>query len=274
MQPAPPFITHREIDTFLGGASRGAKQRQRMQRLSLLPEPESIKRVQRFNLLIYPRFALAGLIGDFGRLTGASELTSRLSKQVFASAQFRELADELRGAARELPEWRYDVLIENLVREAHPAVRAFGEVVERAEAQLQERFDISFAAATGIVRGLDSGLYVVSVHNGTERIALNRVAAPVSEGRAVAVERVKVVGTEQDFLMPSVIEQSAVATPVDDDAELVDWFAQEAQSTPALSAVVVDAADHLDVLPYRRSTPRRRRARGAGLMRRVGALDS
>lgn len=236
--------------------------------------PKPIQRVQRFNLLIFPRFALAGLIGEFSRLTGAGELASRLSEQVLVSEQFRELSEALRRAAGELAEWRYDLLVESVVRDAQPAVQAFSELVEQAEGRLHEAFDISFAAATGVVRARDSGLYIVCVDGVTERIAPDRVAAPVSEGRAVAVERVKVAGTEQDFLMPSVIDQPFTASAADDDTALVDWFAKRSQDAVAPSALMVDPADHADVLPYRRATPRRRRVRGGGPMRRVGTLDS
>lgn len=275
MQPTPPFLTHRELDTFLGGAHRGPKQRQRLQRLALLPEAGAVKRVQRFNLLVFPRFVLAGLLADFPRLSGAGELMGTLSQQVCAGLEFRELSEALRRSARELPEWRYDMLIGHLVREARPAVQAFSEVVEAAEAQLHDRFDISFAAATGVVRNVTSGVYLVSVNDATERFPEIRAAAPVSEGRAVAVERVKVMGTEQDFLMPSVIDNLQVSdAPADEEQELVAWFHAQSKPVAMPAAVLVEENEHADVLPYRRSAPRQRQWRGVGTMRRIGSTAS
>lgn len=265
MQPTPPFLTNREIDTFLGGGAAGTRHRQRLHQDGVLPEAKNLGRVQQFNLLIYPRFALAALLDEFRELPKAERTIAMLHRRAFRSSAFREVSNALRMAAGELGAWRFDELVERTGLFAEDALMTWNEVVEEAESHLHERFNIGFSSDLGIVQDLRPGICVVSFEDGAERFPRNRLAAPLEKGHAVAVERVKVMGSEQDFLMPSM-------TQVDEEErELIAWFAERSEpAAGAPTAVIFDETDNADRLPYRRPAgARKRRVRVAGTMNRA-----
>lgn len=263
---APTFVTNRELDVFLGGGERGPKKRQRLHREHLLPDPAQIGRVNRINIAMHPRFALAGLVGDLTRLNGAPECLTVLAQQTFKVGMFAQLADAVRLSVKDMDVWRFDRLVDDVAEHAQPAAAEWSAAVSVAEHELQQRFGITFSTAFGVVQRVDSGLCIVSLADGgSETFDADRAAAPMEKGRAVAIERVRVMDSEMNFVMPS-----TPGIPDHEEQELAGWLVgmMTAPTEAATRAVPDDGTAEL--LPYvRRSGPRRSRWRGAGTMTRV-----
>ena len=226
MSQAPPaFVTHHEIETFLGGGKSAKRQRQRLQEDHRLPEPHWLARVDRFRTGIYPTFALAGLIDGVVQAPRALDRMQRLSAEVFASGAFRELTVALHRSIAEVIHaqgsggWRFDAVVQRLGYLAEPAVLEWDGLVGEAEDQLAQ-WGISFSSEFGSVERRSADMYVIALAERKERFSSNRVAAPMDQGSAVAVEHVTVMGTGMDFVMPALETQIAVPKP----AEL-DWSA-------------------------------------------------
>lgn len=220
-QVGPAFVTHHEIEAFLGGGASAKRQRQRLQDGRRLPEPHWLPRVDRFRTGVYPIFALAGLLDDLAHVPEAGRQISTLSTKVFGSAAFRDLSEALVEAVRTAiagpAAWRFDQALEQLAGSAGPALLAWGAVVADAHAQL-ETWGVRLSEEYGSVEGRAGGVYVVALEQRTDRFPALRVAAPLEQGRAVAVEHVSVIGSALDFVMPAVeIEQAPT------DAEELDW---------------------------------------------------
>jgi hypothetical protein len=266
---APTFITSRELDVFLGGGERGPRKRQRLHREHLLPAPARIGRVNRINIAMFPRFALAGLVGDLTRLAGAPECLTALTRHAFDLGVFSQLADAVLLSAKTMEAWRFDLLVEDVVVRAQPAMAEWNEAVSAAEHELHQRFGISFSTAFGVVERVSSGLCIVSLtEGGSQTFDVDRVAAPVELGRSIAIERVRVMDNEMNFVMPSIIE-----LPSNDERELSSWLV--GMMTTAAEAAPPEVDDSTaEPLPYaRRSGPRRARWRGASTMSRVSAAS-
>jgi hypothetical protein len=265
---APTFITTRELDVFLGGGERGPKKRQRLSREHLLPSPAQLGRVNRINIAMFPRFALAGLVGDLKRLNDATECLTALTERTFRVALFSQLADAVRLSVKDMDEgWRFDRLVADVVEHAQPAMAEWNSAVSNAEHELHQRFGITFSTAFGVVERVSSGLCIVTLADGgSETFDADRMATPVEKGRAVAIERVRVMDNEMNFLMPSTLD-----IPDADERALSGWLV-DMMTTPAEPAGVEDDSSTAEPLPYaRRSAPRRARWRGSSTMTRVPA---
>lgn len=268
---APTFITSRELDVFLGGGERGPKKRQRLHREHLLPDPARIGRVNRINIAMFPRFALAGLVGDLTRLYGAPECLTTLTRQTFGLTVFSQLADAVRLSAKGMDGWRFDRLVADVAEHAQSAVAEWNAAVSAAEHELHQRFGISFSTAFGVVQRVNSGLCIVSLtEGGSETFDADRVAAPVEKGLAVAIERVRVMDSEMNFVMPSTAD-----VPDSEERELASWLVGMMAAPTAEAATPFPHDDSTaEPLPYtRRSGPRRGRWRGASTMTRIPAAD-
>lgn len=264
---APTFITSRELDVFLGGGERGPKKRQRLHREHLLPDPARIGRVKRINIAVFPRFVLAGLVGDLTRLSGAPECLTTLTQHAFGLGVFAELADAVLLSAKGMEAWRFDRLVQGVIERAQPAVAEWNAAVSAAEHELNQRFGIAFATAFGVVERVDSGLCTVSLaEGGSQTFDADRVAAPVEHGLPVAIERVRVMDSEMNFVMPSTGE-----IPDRDERELARWLVGMMTAPTEVATAETDDST-AEPLPYaRRSGPRRARWRGASTMTRVPA---
>lgn len=263
---APTFVTTRELDVFLGGGERGPKKRQRLRREHLLPAPVDLGRVNRMNIAMFPRFALAALVGDLKRLSDATECLTALTERTFGVTMFSQLADAVRLSVKDMNDgWRFDQLVTDVVKRAEPAVAEWNSAVSSAESELHQRFGITFSTAFGVVERVSSGLCIVTLtEGGSERFDADRMAAPVEKGRAVAIERVRVMDSEMSFLMPSTVE-----VPDADERELSRWFTNML-TAPNEPAVAERDDSTAEALPYARpGAPRRARWRGASTMARV-----
>lgn len=263
---APTFITNREVDLFLGGGERGQRQRQRLRHGNMLPMPAELGRVQRFNIAVFPRFALAGLMKELSGLTGATACLAVLSRDAFRVAAFSQLAEAVRASAQKMDSnsWRFDLLVDEVGERAEAAVAEWDACIHAAETELQERFDIGFSTEFGVVESVTSAICIVSLSaGGIRRFPLGRMAAPMEKGRAVAIESVRMMGNEMNFVMPSTVD-----IPDAQDRELASWLRNMMTPAPISVAAPDDgAAEHL---PYsRQSAPRRARWRGASTMTRV-----
>ncbi|HEY5342361.1 MAG TPA: hypothetical protein VIJ66_01730 [Solirubrobacteraceae bacterium] len=261
MATAPGFLTNHELDLFLGGGTAGQRQRLRLRKDQLLPEPAELGRVRQFNIALFPRFALAGLVRELASISQASETMGVLTARVLRCAAFEEVSMAVRESAGSLGVWSFDALIQGVLERAEDAVREWDEVVQRAEVELAERLRISFSTELGVIERVANDVCVVSLDSGgVERVPSIRVAAVAEIGRAVALERVNVLAKEIGYVMPVEI------MPDEQDRELAAWFAKMAE--PDTTPVLAEERSHYEPLPYRRSKPRDALWHGASTMTR------
>jgi len=194
---APTFLTHRELDLFLGGGERGPKKRQRLRRENLL-------------------------VGDLTRLDGAPECLSDLTRRALGLRVFSQLTKAVLVSVRAMDGWRFDQLIDDVGELAQPALAEWNACINAAESELHQRFGIAFSTAFGVIERVNSGICVVSLaEGGSQTFDADRVAAPVDKGRAVAIERVRVMDSEMNFVLPSTVD-----IPDAQDRELASWFSK------------------------------------------------
>jgi hypothetical protein len=266
MATAPCFITNHELDRFLGGGQAGQRQRLRLLKSNLLPVPADLGRVRRFNIMMFPRFALAGLVRDLGAIPKATDAMAKVTTRTFSVDAFVEVREALRDSALVLDAWSFDSLVGAVADRAPDALSEWTSVVEEAQQELAERLGISFVTDFGIVERTIGDAYVIAIPNGrTERVPATRCAAVAEKGRAVALERVRVMAKEQDYVMP------LETTPDKEDRELADWFTTMMEPAAQPVAAVVAEPSHHERLPYTRSSPRRARWHGASTMTRLPA---
>ena len=265
MATAPGFLTNHELDLFLGGGTAGQRQRLRLRKDKLLPEPAELGRARQFNIALFPRFVLAGLVRDLASISQASETMGILTAKVLRCTAFEEVSVAVRESASSLGAWSFDALIQGVLERAEDAVREWDEVVQNAEIELAERLSISFSTELGVIERVANDVCVVSLDGGgAERVPSIRVAAVAEIGRAVALERVNVLAKELGYVMP--VEN----TPDDEDRAIANWF--ESMAAPAVTAMAVEPdVSHHEPLPYRRSAPRRARWHGSSTMTRLPA---
>ena len=262
---APGFVTNHELDRFLGGGSSGQRQRLRLQKDGLIPGPAGIDRVKRFNVAVFPRFVLAGLVRELGTIPGATEEMGRAASKLFASSAFTELRAAVRKTAITLDAWDFDYLVQSVGDHAPDAVQEWTSAVTAAEGGLAERFNILLASDIGLIEKAIGDTYIISLAGArVEQVPAVRVATSVEKGRAVALERVRVRGQELDYVMP------LETTPDKQESELAGWFT-EVMAPAKTSAAVVEEVSHHEPLPYRRRAPRNARWRGASTMTRLPA---
>jgi hypothetical protein len=265
MMTAPSFLTNHELDRFLGGGDAGQRQRQRLRHDHLLPMPAELGKIRRFNVALFPRFALAGLVRDLARIPDATQTMAAVSQRALGSKSFVEVSAAVRESARALSEWSFDALVEGVVERAADAVQEWDEVVGSAEGELTERLGISFIIEVGVIKRVLDEICMVSLATGrVERVPCTRVAAGVQKGHAVALARVNVLSKEMGYVMP-------LETALDkDERALAAWFAKMAAPEPE-GAVAEEHVSNFEPLPYQWSRPRHRRWRGASTMTRVPA---
>jgi hypothetical protein len=261
---APSFVTNHELDLFLGGGAAGQRQRLRLQKSGLLPAPMNIGRVKRFNIAVFPRFALAGLVRELATIPRATDEMAKVAASVFASPTFEELREALRETARGLDTWDFDYLVRGVADHAPDAVGEWALTVAEAEHELADRFNILLATETGVITKTIGDAHLVALDGGgVEQVPSLRVVAVAEKGRAVALERVRVKAQELDYVMP------LETTPDKQDLELAAWFA-EMRAPATTTEIVVEDESHHDPLPFRRrSAPRTARWHGASTMARV-----
>lgn len=114
---------------------------------------------------MFPRFALAGLVGDLTRLDGAPECLSDLTRQALGLRVFSQLTKAVLVSVRAMDGWRFDQLIDDVGELAPPAVAQFNA----AESELHQRFGIAFSTACGVIERVNSGICVVSLAEGGPR---------------------------------------------------------------------------------------------------------
>ncbi len=265
MSNSPGFLTNHELDRFLGGGDAGQRQRQRLRHDHLLPVPAQLGKVRRFNVALFPRFALAGLIRDLARIPDATDVMAAVTARTLDSAPLAELSAAVRESARALTVWSFDALVEGVVERAPQAVQEWDEVVSSAERDLTARLGILFISELGVIDRVMNDICRVSLASGrVELVPSGRVAAAAREGHAVVLERVNVLSKEMGYVMP------LEAAPDKDELALASWFAQMA--APESEGVAAEQhVSNFEPLPYQRSRPRRRRWRGASTMTRVPA---
>jgi hypothetical protein len=262
MATAPGFLTNHELDLFLGGGTAGQRQRLRLRKDKLLPEPAELGRVRQFNIALFPRFALAGLVRDLASISQASETMGVLTARVLRCAAFDEVSMAVRESAGLLGVWSFDALIQGVLERAEDAVREWDEVVQRAEVELAERLSISFSTELGVIERVANDVCIVSLDSGgVEQVPCMRVVAVAQKGQAVALERVNVLAKELGYVMPVEI------MPDEQDRELAAWFAKMA--VPDTTPVLAEERSHYEPLPYRRSKPRHVLWHGANTMTRL-----
>jgi hypothetical protein len=262
---APGFITHHELDLFLGGGDSGQRQRQRLQKAHLLPEPADLGKVRRFNIAIFPRFALAGLVRDLALIPRAPETMQAVAATTLHSAAFAVVSAAVRETACALSAWSFEELVDGVMERAEDAVREWDASVVAAENELTERLGVSFSTEIGVIERINTEVCVIALDTGRiESVPRVRVAATPKRGVVVALERVSVLAKELGYVMPLEVPRDQ------EEHELANWFAK--MSAPVRDVGAGESQpSHQEALPYRRSRPRRTRWHGASTMTRVAA---
>ncbi len=263
MSNAPGFLTNHELDLFLGGGEAGQRQRQRLRKDGLLPEPANLGRVRHANIVLFPRFALAGLVRDLGHIPRAAETMESVASRALRANVFSEVRAAVLEAARAMNVWSFDALVAGVVERAEDAVREWEDQLAAAERELTELLGISFSTELGVIERVEDDVCVIALDaGGVERVPSFRVATARESGYAVALERVSVLAKELGYVMPR------ESTDDQEDRKLAAWFAKMAapDTTPA---VVAHDVSHHEPLPYRRSKPRHVLWHGANTMTRL-----
>lgn len=230
---------------------------QRLRTARLLPEPADLGKVRRFNIALFPRFVLAGLVRDLALIPQAPETMQAVAATALRSTAFSEVSAAVQETARTLSVWNFEVLVEGVVERAEDAVREWDIVVTAAEGELAERLGISFSTEFGVIERIANDVCVIALDaGGVERVPRLRVAAVPEKGSAVALQRVSVLAKELGYVMP-------LETRWDhEERELANWFAKLA--APATTTAVVETEpSHHDALP----TGARGHGAGAGTAR-------
>lgn len=262
---APGFLTNHELDRFLGGGEAGQRQRQRLRHDRLLPMPAELGKVRRFNIALFPRFALAGLVRDLARIPNATDAMAAVTEKALKSSAFVEVSAAVRESARALNAWSFDALVEGVGERAADAVQQWDEVVSAAESELAERLGISFVSELGVIDRVVNDICLVRLSDErVEHVPCGRVAAAMGKGRAVVLERVNVLSKELGYVMPLEI------APGKDELGLAAWF-RDMAAPEAEGVVAEEHVSNFEPLPYQWSRPRHRRWRGASTMTRVPA---
>ncbi len=89
-----------------------------------------------------------------------------MTQRAFGLGAFSQLAEAVRASAREMDSWRFDLLVDDVMERAAPAVAERNACVDAAQRGLYERLDIGFSTALGVVESVASGSYLVFLEEG------------------------------------------------------------------------------------------------------------
>jgi hypothetical protein len=211
LDPAPSFITHRELDLALGGGSRGARQRQRLHSHGALPDPCWIRH-DRDKIGIYPEFVVVGLLhGVYKQQSGIEALreVAAWTERLFRTSAFESIqtaASDALAAVRNT--WNLEVFIELVLNEQQSAYDEFSGLVTGYEHKLLN-FGFEFDRQFGCIHEIRPDAYVVW-RDGEEALEQSIVketaVAPFEQGSYIAIEEVRGLGLARQFLMPLIGE--------------------------------------------------------------------
>jgi hypothetical protein len=270
MTGAPGFLTNHELDQFLGGGDSGQRQRQRLLAAHLLPSAVTLGKVRRFNVALLPRFVLAGLARDLARIPHATETMQDVAARTLRSEAFGQVSAAVRESVRSFDHWSFDELVDGVVERAADAVHEWDEDVDAAEQELTERLGISFLGETGVVREADADVCVIALDSGgEEHVPSTRVVTAGVCGRAVLLQRVKVLSKEVGYVMP--VENFGTEPG---ERDLAAWFASMSQpiATPGVVTADETYVSDSESVPYGRAYSRRGHWHGSSTMTRVPAV--
>jgi hypothetical protein len=196
------FVTHREVESLLGGGVAGARQRARLTERGWLPEVHFI-RADRHSLAIYPEFCLAALVvpGAAARSLGRPiELAAQQARRLFGSLAYRDFAGSLAKALRQVDR-------EDVVGLAGCAVELdFGvfstwrdEVLQSSQSLIADGVEVE--ALAGRVAEVGS-VYIVEFDGRAEEYLMEAAPQLLEAGALVTRDRVRVASRVRDFLLP------------------------------------------------------------------------
>ena len=235
------FVTHREIESLLGGGVAGARQRRRLVDRGWLPRAPLIF-ADRRRVAIYPEFCLSALV-----VAGsASESLRRQLERAAASAEQLYGSGAFRGFRGCLAEALDQVGHEDIVGFARCAAEldasVFGswrDEVEDCALSLAD-MGIEFEALPARITAVGD-VYVVDVRGATEPHPVEDAPQLLELGALVTRDRVRVASSVRDFLLP-VPEIASIGLVSHHEHELAD----EDELTRLFFE---DLGDHLRDLP-------------------------
>jgi hypothetical protein len=248
-RPGLGFITHHELDCFLGGPTRGPQQRRRWAARHWLPEPHWI-RGDRAPLAVFPEVTLAPLaVARPREHTSLLEALTSRCEILFASRAFMGLSSALhnvlavdRAAARDVGR-----LAELLVEHERDALEIWRACVADVEGELARELDLVIDVRPGRIVEADATAYLVELaHGGAERWVRASAPLELDLGTWVTCDRLIVGGSSRAFLLPVAPEVIDVEDlDVDgshdqEEEEIGRWFAQMMRVTDAQSATEIE----------------------------------
>lgn len=217
---APSLLTHREIDSLLGGGARGARQRQRLCARGLLPEPRWVYS-DRQRLGIYPQIVVVGLLPGFESRRSTNKLLESIllwTRHLLGLNSFETLSSSIKKEISTADDWRYDDFILQLASDEASAYDAWTEEVIAYEHKLVHE-GVSFDITVARIRNVLPDRYVVVEEDYAGMpYVLDRTAAlaPFEEGCPVAIQEVRGFGVSRQFLAPCIREKREETAAADD----------------------------------------------------------
>lgn len=253
------FVTHHEIESLLGGGSAGVRQRARLTDRGWLPKAPFI-RADRYSVAIYPEFCLSALAvsGRASRsLRHPIEVAAEKAVRLFDSNAYRAFRPCLAEALRHVDSEDAAGLVWRAAELDYGVFSGWrDEVLDCSESLVPLGLELEALAAKVAEVG---NVYVIELGGQLERHPIEAAPQQLELGALVTRDRVKVLSTGHDFLLPVPdmlpLEMSQAATS-SDEAEfarmLFEGLEDEIRVLPQLGAAreAVDAGGLTIDMPW------------------------
>lgn len=261
-----PYVTHHEVEGFLGGGRRGGQQRRRLTKRGWLPTPKWL-RVDRDQLGVLPDFVLAALAVPSRGVTSQQvrllEAVAKETDKLFGSKAFSALAEALSESLKETQSERVVDLTRYLIERDRSVLDAWrADVVEVTSAL--SPLGLGFESLAARVVKAKPNLYVVQFVEAHDVEDFPREGAPyeLADGDWVIRDRVRAATAARDFLLPAPETQVLASTESapdqsashdDHDEALVEMFSGFSGSVREVPALGIARMEE----PATSSTPSR-----------------
>lgn len=234
---SPHFITHRELNRFLGERTR-----QRWEKDGLLPEPDWI-RVDRHRIGIYPELVLARLVVGNTRdpieqrtISKAMDKCERLTA-TDGYHRLRALVRSVFAGLQDKQDWNFATFVASLADQDHDVVEAWHAEVAEIEEELTKESSLSFSSLIGIVSEAAEDAYTVVLSSGEEK-KIREALSALGLGTTVVLESVGVESRVREFVLPGL--------PVTEEKESAEELRLETEGD-TMEQAFIDPLSHITV---------------------------
>ena len=250
------FVTHRQLEGFLGGGSSASKQRRRLVARGWLPSAPMLSG-DRDKLAVYPEFVLAALVVPASAAASLSrpvkEAASRAQK-LYTSSAYQLFERALKETLREATSRDVVRLAASAATEHPDAFTTWRDEVRTCIDDLASLDVFLEALPARVVEVTDA--YVIDVDGVREPHLALDAPEKLLEGDLITRDRVRVASAVRDFLLP--IPEVELMTTVSEETfedqlarALFDGLQGQVRSLPRLKpsreATSVPANPELDI---------------------------